>query len=444
MAVLSTGDSVLAIGGGLTPEEKQKLDGIEAGAQVNTLEKIKVNGTEQEITDKTIDIQVPDSYKKSETYSKTELDNKLSDKVDKDGNKVLSTNDFTNEDKTKLDNIESGAEANIIEKIKVNGTEQEITDKTVDIQVPDSYEKSESDERYMQESKLSMSEDHSQLIGSYDGKGIQSKFSDKTFADRNGMPLELTIKNDKITKIGGKEINGVQDGSVGTEKMNLEDVVPLLQGAGLDISKVGNYMVIENREHLGQLRVFIEGSITHSNVSAGTSYALVSKDFSSNGGNTLHVYYKEPASYPATTGKPVVANDPNNQQELKFSWDGNLQQALNLHFHITFKSLTGVDMTDIAEWGQDKNILVGALSRVIQLENRQHWETVPFVEAKSGVSTIESIYEIEIYADYLYSSAVPKSGNNLVDSANDDLVWSDGETIDLADAGSMKILGIEG
>ncbi len=46
----------------------------------------------------------------------------LADKVDKVSGKGLSANDFTNELKTKLDGIESGAEVNIIEAVKVNGS----------------------------------------------------------------------------------------------------------------------------------------------------------------------------------------------------------------------------------------------------------------------------------------------------------------------------------
>ena len=45
----------------------------------------------------------------------------LNNKVSKDGDKVLSTNDFTNELKTKLQNIASGAQVNIIESISVTG-----------------------------------------------------------------------------------------------------------------------------------------------------------------------------------------------------------------------------------------------------------------------------------------------------------------------------------
>lgn len=57
-------------------------------------------------------------------------------KVDKEEGKGLSENDFTDEDKEKLDDIEDGAQENVIEVIKRNGTVLPVTDKTVDIAVP--------------------------------------------------------------------------------------------------------------------------------------------------------------------------------------------------------------------------------------------------------------------------------------------------------------------
>lgn len=57
-------------------------------------------------------------------------------KVDKEEGKGLSENDFTDEDKEKLDDIEEGAQENVVEVIKRNGTALPITDKTVDIAVP--------------------------------------------------------------------------------------------------------------------------------------------------------------------------------------------------------------------------------------------------------------------------------------------------------------------
>lgn len=60
----------------------------------------------------------------------------LNGKVDKVTGKQLSTNDYTTAEKEKLAAIASGAQVNVIETIKVNGTAQTITSKAVDITVP--------------------------------------------------------------------------------------------------------------------------------------------------------------------------------------------------------------------------------------------------------------------------------------------------------------------
>ena len=59
----------------------------------------------------------------------------VSDKVDKVTGKGLSTNDYTTAEKNKLADIEAGSQANKIEKIYVNDIEQTITDKTVYLKV---------------------------------------------------------------------------------------------------------------------------------------------------------------------------------------------------------------------------------------------------------------------------------------------------------------------
>lgn len=141
-------------GKGLIESSKvTKLDGIEEGAQVNKLESLKVNNvtlpivgkttdlssldnviekikigtTEQTVTDKTVTLPV---------YTKDEADSYLLNKVDKETGKGLSSNDFTNTLKTKLENVTEGAQVNIIEGIKVNGTISPVTDKVVDITIP--------------------------------------------------------------------------------------------------------------------------------------------------------------------------------------------------------------------------------------------------------------------------------------------------------------------
>jgi len=57
-------------------------------------------------------------------------------KVDKVNGKGLSENDYTTTEKSKLAAIDAGAQVNAIEHIKVNNTEQAITDKTVNIVMP--------------------------------------------------------------------------------------------------------------------------------------------------------------------------------------------------------------------------------------------------------------------------------------------------------------------
>lgn len=69
-------------------------------------------------------------------YTKGETDNLLNGKVNKEEGKGLSTNDFTDDLKSKLEGIESNAEVNKIETIKVNNVTQTITNKSVNITVP--------------------------------------------------------------------------------------------------------------------------------------------------------------------------------------------------------------------------------------------------------------------------------------------------------------------
>lgn len=68
-----------------TDAEKTKLSGIAANAQVNVIETVKVDGTALTPTSKAVNID-------------------LSGKVDKVTGKGLSTNDFTDDYKTKVDN----------------------------------------------------------------------------------------------------------------------------------------------------------------------------------------------------------------------------------------------------------------------------------------------------------------------------------------------------
>ena len=68
----------------------------------------------------------------------TKLNGLADIKSDKVEGKGLSTNDFTNELKTKLDGIQAGAQTNVLESVKLNGQALPISEKAVDIPVASS------------------------------------------------------------------------------------------------------------------------------------------------------------------------------------------------------------------------------------------------------------------------------------------------------------------
>jgi hypothetical protein len=105
---------------------KTKLDNIASGAQVNVIEKVTINGGETlGIKDKTVDITVPTKL--------TELTN--DGNFVKDASYVHTDNNYTSEEKTKLAGVETGAQVNVIESVKLNGTAVSISGKAADIQV---------------------------------------------------------------------------------------------------------------------------------------------------------------------------------------------------------------------------------------------------------------------------------------------------------------------
>ena len=115
----------------MSSENFTKLQGIEAKAQVNKIESITFAGEPIEISEKAVaipeevhtsngvkpEVKVPiwvdlseSESKVSESYTKKESDELFQTKIPGKG---LSTNDFTNPLKNKLDGIEGGAQVNV-------------------------------------------------------------------------------------------------------------------------------------------------------------------------------------------------------------------------------------------------------------------------------------------------------------------------------------------
>ena len=95
-----------------TTELKDKLTAIEASAQVNKIEEIKTaDGVALTITDKSVTLPATTATAPAvDAYTKTQSDDKY---VVKETGKTLTSNDFTDELKTKLEGVSTGANKNV-------------------------------------------------------------------------------------------------------------------------------------------------------------------------------------------------------------------------------------------------------------------------------------------------------------------------------------------
>jgi hypothetical protein len=87
----------------VTSADKEKLQGIAAGAEVNVIDTIKVNGTAMAVTSKAVDIAVPTKT--------SDITNDSNFAVD--ASYVHTDNNYTTAEKNKLSGIAAGAEVNV-------------------------------------------------------------------------------------------------------------------------------------------------------------------------------------------------------------------------------------------------------------------------------------------------------------------------------------------
>lgn len=112
----------------MTSAEGEKLAGIATGAEVNIVKSV-------DDTEFTLDENGKLNIKALGQDKITGLADALAGKVSTETGKGLSSNDYTDEEKTKLANLEIGAQVNILEAISIGGTDAPISDKKVDIPV---------------------------------------------------------------------------------------------------------------------------------------------------------------------------------------------------------------------------------------------------------------------------------------------------------------------
>lgn len=123
----------------------------------------------------------------------------LGGKVDAVSGKGLSTNDYTSEEKQKLSGIASGAQANVIESVKVNGTKVEPSSKAVDISVPTKVSQLTNDSGF---------QTSTQVNSIVTGKGYQTQSQVQSLIN-SAVGNITSIRYEKVTSLPATGSNGV-------------------------------------------------------------------------------------------------------------------------------------------------------------------------------------------------------------------------------------------
>ena len=120
---------------------KMENDIADLRERIGTIDSNIIENLSKEIESNKTAIQVLNgdgdgSVAKAISDTKNDLESKIKNKVDKVNGKGLSTNDYTTEEKNKLENIAENAQVNTIESVSVNGVALSVNNKSVNISVP--------------------------------------------------------------------------------------------------------------------------------------------------------------------------------------------------------------------------------------------------------------------------------------------------------------------
>lgn len=123
----------------------------------------------------------------------------LGGKVDAVSGKGLSTNDYTSAEKNKLSGIASGAQANVIESVKVNGTALTPSSKAVDVTVPTKVSQLSNDSGF---------QNATQVNATITGKGYQTQSQVQSLIN-SAVGNVTSIKYQKVDSLPATGSNGV-------------------------------------------------------------------------------------------------------------------------------------------------------------------------------------------------------------------------------------------
>lgn len=191
-------------------KSKPSINGHELASGENSLE--------------TLGIQAAGDY-----ATKTELGNKVS----KEDGKGLSTEDYTTTEKTKLGGIQTGAQVNVIESVKVNGIAQEADGKAVNIAVPTKVSQLSNDSKFQTETEVT-SKVNSAVADKVNQTQMTSAISEATtdMATRAYVTQQLANINKKAVVTS-------------TEEMTDENTIYLIANVGEEDNSYDEYIVYD-------------------------------------------------------------------------------------------------------------------------------------------------------------------------------------------------------
>lgn len=216
---------------------KPSINGHELASRENTLE--------------TLGIQAAGDY-----ATKAELGNK----VDKVEGKSLSTEDYTTAEKTKLSGVQTGAQVNVIESVKVNGVAQGVDGKAVDIAVPTKVSQLSNDSKFQTEAEVT-----GKVNSAVADKVNQTQMTSAISAATTDMATRAYVTQ-QLANINKKAV------VTSTDEMTDENTIYLIANVGEEDNSYDEYIVYDGTpEKIGTTKVDLTNYVQDSDLIAITN-----------------------------------------------------------------------------------------------------------------------------------------------------------------------------
>ena len=170
-------------------------------------------------------------------------------KVDKVSGKGLSTNDYTDIEKTKLNGIASGAQVNVIESVKVNNSALSVNDKSVNIDLSSYATKSYADQA--EADALSAAKNYASGLASNYATAAQGAKADSAVQPAD---LPTALKNPNALSVGSKIYDGSSAITIEAADLGLSNALHFI-GVKSSLPTTGSYVagdviLVGNKEYV--------------------------------------------------------------------------------------------------------------------------------------------------------------------------------------------------